>query len=94
VATGAAAALTALVAASPIAGTVMLMVRPPKAEAEAEAGFLLAALAAGRAAGGRASFVLEEGRAGFARCVLGRFPVVFGVVTVHIRSWVRDFAPQ
>ncbi|MFE9098159.1 hypothetical protein [Streptomyces sp. NPDC007264] len=38
--------------------------------------------------------VEAAGRDTFVPLVPVRFPAVFGVVTVHIRSWVPDFAPR
>lgn len=88
-ATGTVAALTTLVAASPRAGRVMVIVCPPDAAAEVFFSGVLVGSASDRCV----VLVLEAGRDGTEARALGCFAAVFGVVTVHIRSWVRDFAP-
>ncbi|KUJ37364.1 hypothetical protein ADL25_29260 [Streptomyces sp. NRRL F-5122] len=95
---------TARVAVSPSGGTVRVRLRPP---CEAP-GLVFGDVGRGPAAGRCGVFALGAGRevlllrvaglllrvAGLLLRADGRFSTVFGVVTVHIRSWVRDFAPQ
>ncbi|MGW3497340.1 hypothetical protein [Streptomyces sp. NPDC001020] len=83
--------MIAMVAASPsVDGTVRVIVRPR----DESVVFFFGGFAAGSVPGRCVLFAFAAGRDALAFLVPVRLPVVFGVVTVHIRSWVRDFAPR
>ncbi|GAA3785038.1 hypothetical protein GCM10022206_25930 [Streptomyces chiangmaiensis] len=109
-ATGTAAMCTARPAALPSGGTERVRVLPWCEALEFVFGVIgdFGDFGLGPAAGRCGVFAVEAGREvlllrvpglllrvdGLLLRVDGRFSAVFGVVTVHIRSWVRDFAPQ